>query len=180
MVKHENIHRIERPLGVITNVYPDDRGTIRTVEVEESGQRYLRQVTYLVPLELDCHQDNSRERQRLREGEEGNLAEVISPVDSNNYDEPGDTLTPDASSQESTSNHTSGSSRENCISFGTNTGVAGTPNTPRLLPSPTPVLTQTSEGEVEVGEPAHIARRPRVAATRQRRLMRSLIEDDLI
>ena len=40
-VKHENIHRIEWPLGVITIVYPDERGIIRTVEVEESGQRYL-------------------------------------------------------------------------------------------------------------------------------------------
>ena len=35
MVKHNNIHRIEWPLGVITAVYPDERGVIRTAEVEE-------------------------------------------------------------------------------------------------------------------------------------------------
>ena len=35
MVKHDNLHRIEWPLGVITAVYPDERGVIRTAEVEE-------------------------------------------------------------------------------------------------------------------------------------------------
>ena len=37
MVKHDNIHHIEWPLGVITAVYPDERGIIRTEEVEECG-----------------------------------------------------------------------------------------------------------------------------------------------
>ena len=55
MVKHDNIHRIEWPLGVITAIYPDERGVIQTVEVEECGQRSIRSVTFLVPLELDCH-----------------------------------------------------------------------------------------------------------------------------
>ena len=55
MVKHDNIHRIEWPLGVITAIYPDERGVIQTVEVEECGRRSIRSVTFLVPLELDCH-----------------------------------------------------------------------------------------------------------------------------
>ena len=41
MVRHDNVHRIEWPLGVITAIYPDDRGVIRTAEVEECGKRSL-------------------------------------------------------------------------------------------------------------------------------------------
>ena len=44
MVRHDNVHRIEWPLGVITAIYPDDRGVIRTAEVEECGKRSLRPV----------------------------------------------------------------------------------------------------------------------------------------
>ena len=41
MVKHDNVHCIEWPVGVITAVYPDERGVIRTAEVEECGRRSL-------------------------------------------------------------------------------------------------------------------------------------------
>ena len=58
MVRHDNVHPIEWPLGVITAIYPDDRGVIRTAEVEECGKRSLRPVSYLVPLELDCRHDD--------------------------------------------------------------------------------------------------------------------------
>ena len=58
MVKHDNLHRIQWPLWVITAVYPDERGVIRTAEVEECGRRSIRSVTFLVPLELDCHQED--------------------------------------------------------------------------------------------------------------------------
>ena len=58
MVRHDNVHRIEWPLGVITAIYPDERGVIRTAEVEECGKRSLRPVSYLVPLELDCRHDD--------------------------------------------------------------------------------------------------------------------------
>ena len=47
MVKHDNIHRIEWPLRVITAVYPDERGVIRTAEVEERRRRSIRSVTFL-------------------------------------------------------------------------------------------------------------------------------------
>ena len=58
MVKHDNIHRIEWPLGVITAVYPDERGVIRAAEVEECGRLLIHSVTFLVPLELDCHRED--------------------------------------------------------------------------------------------------------------------------
>ena len=85
MVKHDNIHRIEWPLGVITAVYPDERGIVCTAEVEECGQWSLCPVSFLVPLELDCHRNNDEKRQRLREEDEGNDDdddENSSPVDS--------------------------------------------------------------------------------------------------
>ena len=67
MVRHDNVHRIEWPLGVITAIYPDEKGVIRTAEVEECGRRSLRPVSYLVPLELDCHHDDDELRQCLRD-----------------------------------------------------------------------------------------------------------------
>ena len=67
MVRHENVHRIEWPLGVITAVYPDARGVIRTAEVEECGKRSRRPISYLVPLELDCRHDDDNIRLRPRE-----------------------------------------------------------------------------------------------------------------
>ena len=69
MVRHENVHRIEWPLGVITAVYPDARGVIRTAEVEECGKRSRRPISYLVPLELDCRHDGDEIRLRPRERE---------------------------------------------------------------------------------------------------------------
>ena len=67
MVRHDNVHRIEWPLGVITAIYPDEKGVIRTAEVEECGRRSLRPVSCLVPLELDCHHEDDELRQCLRE-----------------------------------------------------------------------------------------------------------------
>ena len=69
MVRHENVHRIEWPLGVITAVYPDATGVIRTAEVEECGKQSLRPISYLVPLELDCCHDDDEIRLRPRERE---------------------------------------------------------------------------------------------------------------
>ena len=69
MIKHDNVHCIERPLGVITAIYPDEKGVIRAAEVEECGRRSLRPVSYLVPLELDCHHEDDELRQCLRENQ---------------------------------------------------------------------------------------------------------------
>ena len=72
MVRHENVHRIEWPLGVITAVYPDASGVVKTAEVEECGKWSLRPISYLVPLELDCRHDDDEIRlcPRKREGDE--------------------------------------------------------------------------------------------------------------
>ena len=67
MVRHDNVHRIEWLLGVITAIYPDEKGVIRTAEVEECGRRSLRPVSYLVPLELECYHEDDELRQCLRE-----------------------------------------------------------------------------------------------------------------
>ena len=190
MVKHDNIHRIEWPLGVITAIYPDERGVVRTAEVEECGNRLLRSVTYLVPLELDCHHSDDNERQRLREGEEGDNDEdnhsLVSPAGATGHNFP-----PDASTSESNLYRTPGSSRASCPPIGTTEqcsitteGETGTPHTlPSTLSPSLSVLSQTSwgeESEAEAGEPVIRARQPRAAAVRQRGLMRNLLNDDLI
>ena len=54
MIRHENLHRHEWPLGKVTRIFPDPSGIVRTAEVEERGQCSLRPVTFLVPLKLDC------------------------------------------------------------------------------------------------------------------------------
>ena len=66
MVKHENLHWYEWPLGKVLRVFPDPQGIIRTVEVEEGGKVSLRSVTFLVPLKLDCNDEegNNTETER--------------------------------------------------------------------------------------------------------------------
>ena len=83
MVRHENVHRIEWPLGVITAVYPDASGAIWTAEVEECGKRSLRPILYLVPLELDCCHDDDEIRLRPRERE----WDEVEDIDDNEEDD---------------------------------------------------------------------------------------------
>ena len=177
MVKHGNIHRIEWPFGVITAIYPDERGVVRTAEVEECGHRSLRSVTYLVPLELDCHHSDDNERQRLHEGEGGDDDEDNhSLVDSTSEaggqgsptktaDAEGRSIPRGASYLESTLHLTSGSSRESSSTICTTEqcditteGDTGIPHTLPLPPSPNSSVThQTSmgeESEAGEGEPA--------------------------
>ena len=204
MVKHDNIHRIEWPLGVITAIYPDERGVVRTAEMEECGHRSLRSVTYLVPLELDCHRNDGDERQRLREDHGGdddddrNFSSVDSTSEAGGQGSPiqtadaeGRSIPHGASPLESTLHHTSGSSRASSPTIGTTEqcsvtteGDAGTPHTLPLPPSQnSSVAHQTSMGEgseAGAGEPATELRQPRAAALRQRRLMKSLLNDDLL
>ena len=190
MVKHNNIHRIEWPLGVITAIYPDERGVVRTAEVEECGNRSLRSVTYLVPLELDCHHNDDNERQCLREGEGGD-----NDVENHNLVSPagatGHSFPPDASTSESNLYRASGSSRASCPPIGTteqsNVTTEGDARTPYTLSSSLSpnlsVLSQTSRGEeseAREGEPVIEGKQPRAAAVRQRGLMRSLLNDDLL
>ena len=146
------------PLGVTTATFPDEEGVIRTVEVEECGQRTLQPVTFLVPLELDCHQDDDIIRQRPSDDDDNDDDGVYngaSSVDSNSEADVtagdwGRSFLPDMPSQESTY-RTSGSTRAGRLTDGTTTRC----NTDVASPSPTPpsllpynlVHTQTSRGE---------------------------------
>ena len=205
MVKHDNLHHIEWPLGVITAVYPDERGVIRTAEVEECGRQSIHSVTFLVPLELNCHQEDDVIRQRLcddQRGDKDDIENVYSPVDST-YEAGGlgsptttadakeRSILHDASLLESTSHRTPGSSQASCSTTGTTPrcnipteGDTGPPYTPSLLFPPTTAVElqhSTSEGsEAEAEEPSSKPRQPRGAVLRQRELLRGLIEDDLI
>ena len=205
MVKHDNLHRIEWPLRVITAVYPDERGVIRTVEVEECGRRSIHSATFLVPLELDCHREDDVIQQCLRDDTSGNDDDndnTYSPVDSTSEagglgsptttaDAKERSILHDVSLLESTSYRTPGSSRESSPTIGTTArcnipteGETGTLYAPSRPPSPTtPVELQpsASEGrEAEAGEPVTESRQPRRAALRQHELLWSLINDDLI
>ena len=57
MIHHEYLHRYEWPLGKAIKVFPEPSGIVRTAEVEEGGRCSLRPVTFLVPLELDCYDE---------------------------------------------------------------------------------------------------------------------------
>ena len=201
MVKHDNIHHIEWPLGIITAVYPDEKGIIRTAEVEECGQRSLRPVSFLVPLELDCHHEDDEIRQCLRDDNrrnDDNDNGVTSAVDS--IFEAGDQGSPnetadtqersiphDESSTESTYHRTSGSSRESGSANGTTSRCnnnASSPNTPSpSLPPYLSVPMQASRGEERdagMGESSTQRRQPRRAAQRQWDLLQKLIQEDQI
>ena len=60
MIHHDNMHRYEWPSGKVIRVFPDLSGVIKTAEVEEGGRCSLRLVTFLVPLELECSNEEER------------------------------------------------------------------------------------------------------------------------
>ena len=41
---------------MITRVFLDSSGVIWIIEVEEGGQKSIRSVTFIIPLELDCNE----------------------------------------------------------------------------------------------------------------------------
>ena len=205
MIKHDNVHRIEWPLGVITAIYPDEKGVIRTAEVEECGRRSLQPVSYLVPLELDCHREDDELRQCLRknqrneEEDDDDINDDAVTVDIDSISEAEDQGSPivsadtqeqsfplDASSSGSTSLHrTSGCSRESGLATGTTTGcntnAASPTTTSQSLPPYNLVHTQTSEGEERdagQGEASTSQRQPRRSALRQRELLKQLLQED--
>ena len=206
MIKHDNVHRIEWPLGVITAIYPDEKGVIRTAEVEERGRCSLRPVSYLVPLELDCHREDEELRQCLCEnqrneedddGDDIDAAAVTMDVDSiSEAENQGSPIVSadaqersfplDASSLGSTLLHrTSGSSRESGLATGTTTGcnthAASPTTTSPSLPPYNLVHTQTSEGEERdagQGEASISQRQPRRTALRQRELLKQHLQED--
>ena len=202
MIKHDNLHRIEWPLGVITTIYSDEKGVIRTAEVEECGIRSLRPVSYLVPLELDCHHEDDELRQCLRknqrnEEEDNDAAAVTMDVDSiSEAEDQGSPIVSadaqersfplDSSSSGSTLLHrTSGSSRASGLATGTTTGcninAAPPTTTSPSLPPYNSVLAQASQGEERDtgwGEASTSQRQPRRAALKQRELLKQLLQED--
>ena len=189
MVKHDNIHRIEWPLGVIAAIYPDEKGVIRTAEVEECGRQSLRPVSFLVPLELDCHREDDEIRQCQSDNNQGNDEEdnddnddaAAATMDIDSISEAEDqgslivsedaqerSFPHDASSSGSTLlHHTSGSSRESGLATSTTTGCnlnvssssASSPSLPPYLLVPL----QASRGEERdagTGEPSTQRRQP--------------------
>ena len=172
--------------------------------MEECGKRSLRLVSYLVPLELDCRHDNDALRLCPRDpqgneeddddDDEGDAA-IATNVNSFLAEDQGDSnvsadaegqeFLPDVSHAESTSHHTSGSSRASGLANGTTTGCNvnnnATPNTVSPSLPPTTVTTQPREGEErDVGRgAAPTTTRPlRRAARLQRELLGRLIRDD--
>ena len=81
MAKHENLHRYEWPLGKVLRVFTDPQGIIWTVEVEEGGKVSLRSVIFLVPLELDCNDEegNNTETERAYGNQEASFSESDEP-----------------------------------------------------------------------------------------------------
>ena len=172
--------------------------------MEECGQRSLCSVTFLVLLELDCHQDDGEIRQRLHDdngnddNNENSSRSVDSTSEAGGQGSPTTTAATEgwsiphgSSHAESTSLRTLGSSRDSSPTIGktkqcdiTTEGDAGTPHMLPLPPSPTSSVTyQPSMGEgseAGAGEPATESRQPLQAALRQREPMESLLNDDLL
>ena len=197
MVRHDNVHRIEWPLGVITATFPDEKGVIWNAEVEECGRRTLRPVTFLVALELDCHHDDdvirqspSDDNERGNDNDDGVYNDAASTVDSNSEADvaagaQGGSFLPDMPSHESTYLHTSGSSQASDLANGTTTGcntnAASHTTTSPSLPPYNLVHTQTSEGEERDsvrGEASTSQRQPLRAALRQQELLKHLLQED--
>ena len=49
------------PLAKVIEVYPNDRGKVRSVKVSCQGEEYVRAVEYLIPLELSCEATEEEE-----------------------------------------------------------------------------------------------------------------------
>ena len=196
MVRHDNVHRIEWPLGVKTATFPDEKGVIRTAEVEGCGQRTLRPVTFLVPLELDCHRDDDViRRSPSDDNERGNdddgvYNDATSTVDLNSEadvaaGDQGGFFLPDMPSHESRYLHASGSSLASGLANGTkrqyNLNTASPTPTSPSLPPHNSVLAQASQGEEREkgrGEASTSQRQPRCAAQKQRELLKHLLQED--
>ena len=109
------MHQHEWPLGRVVRVFPDPLGVIRTAEVEKGGRSSIRSVTFLVPLELDCYDD-----------EEGDISETegvgdCNEVTSSEADEP------PFHDESTTSGHGS------LITLGVNSPSTGPPKRPQVV-----------------------------------------------
>ena len=168
MVKHENLRRIEWPLGVIKQLYPDPLGVVRTAEVQEGGKRYQRSITHLVPLELDCP-TTGNECQAQAEEDDDIVAENFNQLNIGGVVPDDESLTSDLPEPD----HSASGSPDEDVPVGTTSGAAEASLTSPSIPLP------DDEGTAE-GERLPSTRPPRRAALQQRQRLRQLIDDDLI
>ena len=94
MVRRDDFHRIEWPLGKITWIFSDHDGVICTVEVE-GGQRSTRSVAFIVLLKLDSKEADTATQTDERDNSYVEREGVVtdqppSPVPSNHPDESAD------------------------------------------------------------------------------------------
>ena len=107
------MHRYEWPLGKVVRVFPDPLGVIRTAEVEEGGRSSICSVTFLVPLEFDCYDD-----------EEGDISETEAAGDCNE-------ATSSEASKPPFNEESIISGHDSPISFGIDSSSAGPPKRPQ-------------------------------------------------
>ena len=173
--------------------------------MEECGRWSLRPVSYLVPLELDCHREDDelcqclRENQRNEEEDDDDIDDAAVTMDVDSISKAEDQGSPivsadaqersfplDTSSSGSTLLHlTSGSSQESGLATGTTTGcntyLASPTTTSPSLPPYNLVHTQTSEVEerdAARGEASTSQQQPRRAVLRQQELLKQLLQED--
>ena len=166
MVRHDNMHRYEWLLGKVVRVFSDPQGVIMTAEVEESGRVSLCSVTFLIPLELDCHDNN--ERDILETEAAGDYQEA-------SYSE-ADKLPPAAESLISghegpislgiDSSSSSGPS-ESPLAESTDMQLRGLAKTHRNESVDTPERDIVSPPRIDVGASSDLPTEPRVAVSRQ-------------
>ena len=78
-------------LGKVIRVFPDPSGLIQTAEVEEGGRCSLSPVTFLVPLKLDCYdEEEGNTHEYGREGD--NDEEATSEGEESPFNEEESTL----------------------------------------------------------------------------------------
>ena len=197
IVKHDNLHRIVWPLGVITAIYPDERQVVRTAEAEECGRRsiHLRDEE---EGEEEEHQDNELQADHVNDNADithhvVGLSREARGQGSPTLADARDRVDPDdASHHESTQHRMPGNSTESFSATSTTErcnaaaaegdSIIATPYTSPHTPPTSVELQQASseESEMEVEEASSNRRQPRRAAIRQWELMQELIDDDMV
>ncbi|XP_064106914.1 uncharacterized protein LOC135215890 [Macrobrachium nipponense] len=70
LVKAEQHKRSQWPLGKIIELYPDDKGVVRSLKVLFEGEEYLQAVQHIVLLETNAHDDEREEEPQNDDSDE--------------------------------------------------------------------------------------------------------------
>ena len=71
LLSYPHSARYDWPLARVEEIYPDERGVVRSVKVRCRGEEYLHPISQIVPLELDGEQEwEVQEVQQIEEDEE--------------------------------------------------------------------------------------------------------------